>query len=132
MKVLLPLLLLSTSVYGGSLNLDIPSAPQTFQSDSIRVGDTECENAIGGASTFEFGVTGITNTTQSETLSTDYSMGDSALKDIGVYARVVIPLDGPKERISCNTLYQLELQKKRLEVQMLRQELYNLKNGFEN
>jgi hypothetical protein len=56
-----------------------------------------------------------------------------------VYARIVIPLDAPKERINCNSLYQLELRKKRLEVLKLEEELQQLrrmnqggKNGFEN
>lgn len=125
-----------TNVSAGSLNLAIPAMPQNYQSDSIRAGDMDCKNAIGSATNFEFGVTGIVNDSSSTTISTDYSLGDSTFKDVGIYARVVIPIDGPKERINCNTLYQLELQKKRLEVQMLQQELYNLRNlkdnGFEN
>ena len=48
-------------------------------------------------------------------------------KDIGLYARIIIPLDGPKERINCNTLYQLELQRRRLEVERLKQEIEYLK-----
>jgi hypothetical protein len=55
-----------------------------------------------------------------------------------VYARIVIPLDGPEERINCNTLYKLELEKKQLEVLKLRREVENLRKmassnqGFEN
>jgi hypothetical protein len=49
----------------------------------------------------------------------------------------VIPLDGPKERINCNTLYELELRKKRIEILKLQEELEALKqlnqpSGFEN
>ena len=47
--------------------------------------------------------------------------------DVGVYARITIPIGGPKERINCNTLYKLELEKKRLEVYKLQQELNNLR-----
>ena len=59
------------------------------------------------------------------------------MAQIGVYARIIIPLDGPKERINCNTLYQLELQRRRLEVQKLKQEIEYLKqmqnnNEFDN
>ena len=56
-------------------------------------------------------------------------------KDIGLYARIVIPLDAPRERVNCNTLYQLELERRRLEVMKLQQELENLKRlqgGFDN
>ena len=49
-------------------------------------------------------------------------------KDIGIYARIIIPLDGPSERINCNTLYQLELQRRRLEVEKLRAEIEMLKS----
>ena len=49
-------------------------------------------------------------------------------KDLGVYARIVIPLDKPKARINCDDLYQVELAQRRLEIQMLRDELEQLKN----
>ena len=52
---------------------------------------------------------------------------DPQTKDIGLYARLIIPLDAPSERINCNTLYQLELQRRRLEVERLKQEIEYLK-----
>jgi hypothetical protein len=110
-----------------SLNLQLPSGSQNYQSDKFRAGDLDCSNAIGGSTNVEFGVTGVIGATN------DTLMAQS--KDIGVYARIIVPLDGPRERINCNTLYQLELQKKRLEVQQLQQELNNLRKlqqGFEN
>ena len=94
----------------------------------------DCSNAIGGSTSLEFGVTGIINNATGPFQSENPMFPER--KDIGVYARIIIPLDGPKERINCNTLYQLELRKKRLEIQKLQQELYNLRNlqsgGFEN
>jgi len=50
------------------------------------------------------------------------------VSDVGVYAKINIPIGGPKERINCNTLYELELQVKRMEVQKLKQEIQNLRN----
>ena len=44
-----------------------------------------------------------------------------------MYARITIPIGAPKERINCNTLYQLELEKKRVEVFKLKQEIEQLK-----
>lgn len=118
-----------------SLNLQLPSGPTSYQSDKFRAGDLDCSNAIGGATNFEIGVTGIINNAVSP-----FSSGDPnnpQTKDVGLYARITMPLDAPKERINCNTLYKLELQKKRLEVLRLEQELENLKklqatNPFEN
>jgi hypothetical protein len=118
-----------------SIGLALPSAPSTYGQDSIRAGDLDCKNAIGGATQMEFGVTSVIS---------DYNgpfdgSNSDTVKDVGVYARIVIPLDGPKERINCNSLYQLELRKKRIEVLKLQEELEALKrlqnsttSGFEN
>jgi hypothetical protein len=130
-------LMISTTVHAesSSLNLALPSSGSTYGEDSIRAGDLDCKNAIGGATQLEFGVTGIIDNAQSPFRSNSDS---ESTKDIGVYARIVIPLDGPKERINCNSLYELELRKKRLEVLRLQEELTALKRlnsnggGFEN
>ena len=119
------------------LNLSLPSAGSTYGQDSIRSGDLDCKNAIGGATQLEFGVTGIVDNYESP-FGPSNAEGIDSTKDVGVYARIVIPLDGPKERINCNSLYQLELRKKRIEVLKLQQELEALKRlnsnggGFEN
>jgi hypothetical protein len=118
------------------LNLQLPSAPSVFGQDSIRSGDLDCKNAIGGSTQLEFGVTGIV-----ENFETPFESGNGlpSQKDVGVYARIIIPLNRPKERINCNSLYQLELRKRRLEVLRLQEEIEALKalnaqgaNQFEN
>ncbi len=58
----------------------------------------------------------------------DATMPTTRASDIGVYAKITIPIGAPKERINCNTLYQLELEKKRMEVMKLKQEIANLRN----
>ena len=133
-KIALLLLCSTALAESNSLNLQLPNAGGTYGTDSIRAGDLDCSNSIGGATNFELGVTGIVNNAVSPFESED-PLNPTA-KDIGVYARIVIPLDAPKERINCNTLYQLELQRRRIEVQKLRQELDNLrrlqKQAFDN
>lgn len=104
-----------------------------YGQDSIRAGDLDCKNSIGGSTNVEFGVTGIISNAD-DPFSTSYG---SRSKDVGLFARIVIPLDGPKERINCNSLYELELRKKRLEVLKLQEELEALKRvntntNFEN
>jgi len=118
-----------------SLNLQLPSSNATYGQDSFRAGDLDCKNAIGGSTNVEFGVTGIVDNAVSPFGSEDLLNPTS--KDIGVYARITIPLDGPKERVNCNTLYQLELRKKRIEILKLQEELealrqLNKSNSFEN
>jgi hypothetical protein len=134
-RILLLFLLCSAALAdSSSMNLAIPNMGSTYGSDSIRAGDLDCKNSIGGATNFELGVTGIVDNAVSPFSSDDPN--NPMTKDIGVYARIVIPLDAPKERINCNTLYQLELHRRRLEVQKLQQELDNLrrlqKQAFEN
>ena len=118
-----------------SLNLQLPSGPTSYQSDSFRAGNLDCKNAIGGGTNLEFGVTGVLNNVGNP--YDEFNRTPGASRDVGVYARIVIPLDKPRERINCNTLYQLELQQRRLEIQKLKQELQNLRalqaeTSFEN
>lgn len=123
--LLLPFLYASAYAQNNSLNLQLPSGPTSYQSDKFRAGDLDCSNAIGGGTNLEFGVTGIINDADDPFASRDPITPQR--KDIGVYARIVIPLDGPEERINCNTLYKLELEKKQLEVLKLRREVENLR-----
>jgi hypothetical protein len=116
-----------------SLNLQLPNAGSSYGTDKIRAGDFECSAAIGGATNFEIGATGIINNAVSPFGSEDAN--NPQTKDIGLYARIVIPLDAPRSRLNCNDLYRLELQRRQLEVMKLQQELENLKKlqgGFEN
>jgi len=116
-----------------SLNLQLPNAGSSYGTDKIRAGDFECSAAIGGATNFEIGATGIVNNAVSPFSNEDPN--NPTTKDIGLYARIVIPLDAPRQRVNCNTLYQLELERRRLEVMKLQQELENLKKlqgGFDN
>jgi len=137
-RIVFLLSFISTVAFGASsgINLQLPSSPSTYGQDSFRAGDLDCKNAIGGSTNLEFGMTGIVDNATNIWESEDPN--NPTTKDIGLYARIIIPLDGPKERINCNTLYELELQKKRLEVFKLKQEIENLKklgnnkNNFEN
>ena len=127
MKRWLILLLLSTQVIAdsNSMSFSIPSISSVSGSDSIRAGDLDCKNAIGGSTNFEIGMTGVINNAVVPIIGKEGN--DPQTKDIGLYARLIIPLDAPNERINCNTLYQLELQRRRLEVERLKQEIEYLR-----
>jgi hypothetical protein len=140
MKKLLTMFLIlfagTAAAENSGLNLQLPNSGTAYGQDSFRTGDLDCKNSIGGSTNLEFGVTGIIDNYESP-------WGNNAAydssRDIGIYARIIIPLDGPKERINCNTLYELELRIKRLEVLKLQEELEALKalnagqaGGFEN
>ena len=110
-----------------SLNLQLPSGGSSHGTDRIKAGDLDCTNSIGGATNFEFGLTGIVNNAVAPVIGKK-DPDNPQTKDLGIYARIIIPLDAPRERINCNTLYQLELEKKRMEVAKLKQEIVNLRN----
>jgi len=121
----LSLLMLSTTVLANnSLSLQLPGSSGSYQSDKFKTGDLDCSNAIGGTINLEFGVTGIINNATS-LWSSSSELPKS--KDLGVFARIILPLNAPKERINCNTLYELELSKKRLEIMKLETELNALR-----
>lgn len=109
-----------------SLNLALPQSGMNYQSDRFRAGELDCSNAIGSATQFETGVTGL--------IAKNDSLSGNQVGDIGVYARIVIPLGKRvKSRVDCNRLYELELRKKQLEVMKLEQELKALRKlQFEN
>jgi hypothetical protein len=132
MRFFFILMMLSLNVNANNaLSLQLPSMTNSYASDKFRAGNLDCSNAIGGTMNMEFGITGIVNNAQTPFSSDDPD--NPTTKDLGLYARIVIPLNAPKERINCNTLYQLELRKKRLEVMKLEQELKKLRRlQFEN
>lgn len=116
-----------------SLNLAIPQSPQSFQQDRVRAGDLECSAAIGASTNVEFGVVGILN--QNDPFSQNQFLvdpitgqySDRFVRDVGVYGRINIPIGAPKERLNCNLLYKLELERRKLEVMKLQQEIAQLR-----
>ena len=63
MKFLIILILILWSMDSradsSSLNLNLPSTPQSYASDRIRAGTLDCQNAIGSSTNVEFGVVGF-------------------------------------------------------------------------
>lgn len=121
-------MLIGSTAYAesNSLNLSLPGAPGSYQSDKFRAGELDCSNAIGSATNLEFGVTGIISKGEYDQMNNYFN--DVRAGDIGVYARITVPLGKrAKNRIDCNRLYELELQKKQLEVIKLQKEVEQLR-----
>ncbi len=90
--------------------------------------------AIGSSTNVEFGVVGILNQedplyrlSQEDPYMAQRYNNDQFIRDVGVYGRIIIPIGAPKKRLNCDALYQLELRKKRLEVEKLEAEIANLR-----
>lgn len=128
MRFLLLFLLMASyaQAESSSLNLAMPGAPGSYQSDKFRAGDLDCSNAIGSATNLELGVTSIISKGNYDAYNNYFN--DTRVGDVGVYARITIPL-GKRvhNRVDCSRLYELELRKKQLEVQKLEQEIKALK-----
>lgn len=125
---LICVLIYATSSFAesSSLSLALPSAPNSYQSDKFRAGELDCSNAIGSATNLEFGVTGLIREPNNLASVNEYINGGHT--DVGVYARIVIPLGKrPANRINCNALFELEMKRKRLEIMRLEQELRQLR-----
>lgn len=124
--IILVICMMAGPAYAESLNFQLPSAPGNYQSDKFKSGQMDCSNAIGSATTLEFGVTGLIDGGRYDAMNNWINEKD--VGSIGVYSRIVIPLGSkPKKRIDCNRLYELELQKKSLELEQLRKEIQSLK-----
>jgi len=126
LKVILILFCTQALADSNSMSFSLPSASISSGTDKIRAGDLDCSNSIGGSTNFELGMTGLISNVNIPIIGKE-DPNNPQTKDIGLYARIIIPLDGPSERINCNTLYQLELQRRRLEVERLKQEIEYLK-----
>ena len=119
-----------------SMSLSLPGASSSNGTDSVSMDQMKCSNSVSGGTLFEVGMTGVINNAIAPLIGKK-DPNNPQSKDIGLYARIIIPLDGPAERINCNSLYQLMLQKQRLEMTKLRQEINLLKEmqtntSFEN
>ena len=131
LAIILALCITPVLADSASVNLSLPSASSSSGSDSVKAGDLDCKNSISGATLFEVGMTGIVNNAIAPIIGKE-DPNNPQTKDLALYARITIPLDAPRERINCNTLYQLMLQKERLEVQKLRSEIELLKQMQNN
>ena len=135
--IILALFVMPVIADSSSINLSMPSANSNSGSDSVNMGENDCKNSISGATTFEVGLLGAVFNAVAPIIGKEDPLNPQT-KDLSLYARITIPLDAPRERVNCNTLFQLMLQKERLEVQKLRQEIELLKQiqnnstNFEN
>ena len=131
-------MMISVHAWGqsSSVSMALPSSSQSYQSDRVRAGQFECTQAIGSATNLEFGVVGVLNQNDPYDTYNQQNVGvypegydaNGFVRDVGVYAKITIPLGAPKTRLDCNKLYQLELKARELEIRKLEQEVYNLRN----
>lgn len=107
----------SNTQYGVSL----PNASLPTGSDEVRAADgTSCRSAVGGDGAYvDTGVIG--------------SPGQSNADFSGaVYTRLVVPLGGRKKRLDCASLYELEIQRLKMELDLARMGLSGQPTNWQN
>ena len=127
LRYALLLLCTQTMADSTSMSLSLPSASSSNGQDSVKMEQMQCSNSISGGTLFEMGITGVVNNVVAPIIGKE-DLNNPQTKDLGLYARLIIPIDAVAERVNCNSLYQLMLQKQRLEMTKLRQEINLLKN----
>ena len=112
-----------TNCWGVSM---IPSSPTNSSGgDDVRARDgTSCHQGTHVGSTMDFGVSGGQSTTQNnnnmQSNNTGNYQNNNNGGDIGLYARVIVPLgDGPP-RVDCTSLYNLEIERLTMEIEKLK------------
>ena len=115
-------LALAVQAQAATTGVYLPPAPTgSGGEDSIETSSgTRCRQSINSNGPYlDVGVSG----TASSPIDPDamrYSFGDTRDKQGTVYARVSIPLGKRPERIDCSRVYELELQKLKREIELLR------------
>lgn len=103
-----PVILPNSSSSYNQQGFNLPSAPRASGQDIIRgAGGVSCQSAVGGnGPTLDMGVIGTNDI---------FSRDSTAL-----YGRVTVQLGKKPQRVDCNRLYNLEVERLKMEIQLLR------------
>ena len=90
--------------------LNLPGVTLPSGHDEVRAADgTTCRSAVSGNGAYvDMGVIGHGDNSQHS-------------RNLAAYGRVVIPLGAPRGRVDCRQLYNLELERLKAEIRLLRQ-----------
>jgi hypothetical protein len=105
-----------------ALSFSVPGGSQAGSSyDSIDSADgVRCRTAVDAGGTFEMGVVALSEVNPNGTSSVG---SDSYSRGSGAFARVTVPLSRPKKRIDCVDLYELEIERLKTQLQMMKLEM---------
>ncbi len=103
--------------------LIIPQSQSNFGQDSVKINGFECSTSVSSQKNLETGV--LAAQSQYNNYNPGLYGGSSYSPAVtgGVYARVIIPLDGQRNRPDCNRLYEIELEKRALELEMYKKNM---------
>lgn len=104
--------------YNNRYGLDLPSVPIPNGQDEVRGADgTTCKTTVASnGAYFDTGVIGSNS-------HGEFNAG-------GIYGRIVVPLGDRPSRIDCRRLYELEIERLRLELQLVKMGLGGAKQAY--
>ena len=119
--------LLTTTTSFAQVSIQLPSTINSGARDRIVTPERfECENSLSGKAQIEYGV--AASNAQSDNIFNTNTNNQG--KAITVYGKLIVPIGGPKSRIDCNQLYELEIKRRQLEIKILEQQLKPEVAGF--
>lgn len=102
----------------------LPVAPTSYGQDEFRAADgTTCRSSMDGTKRVEVGAFGSGGKADDSAYSLPgYAYGNQG-RNAGVYGRFSMSLDASPDRMNCNTLYRLELERRQLELELMKRSI---------
>lgn len=104
----------------------LPTSVASYGQDEFRAADgTTCRSTMDGTKRIEIGAFGSGNRVDNNPYALPgYSYGNQGNGgNAGVYGRFSMSLDAAPDRMNCNTLYKLELERRTLELELMKRSL---------
>ena len=103
----------------------LPTGVNSYGQDEFRAADgTTCRSTMDGAKRIELGAFGSGNRADNNPYALPgYSYGTGNGGNAGVYGRFTMSLDAAPDRMNCNLLYKLEMERRALELEMMKRSL---------
>lgn len=118
-------LILGASGAAAQTGFYLPAAAPSSGQDEFRAADgTTCRSSMDGTKRVEvgtFGSGGRADSNQLYGMPAYYSSAPPT--NAGVYGRFTMSLDAQPSRMDCNKLFELELERRRLEVELMKRSL---------
>ena len=119
-------ILLTPSAFS-QVSVQLPSTISNGARDRIVTPERfECENSLSGKAQLEYGVAASNSATENVFNLPNTNQG----KNVTIYGKLIVPIGGPKSRIDCNRLFDLEVRRRELELKLLEQQLRPELSGF--
>jgi hypothetical protein len=125
--------ILPSSALAQSTGFYLPNASPSYGQDEFRASDgTSCRTTMDGTKRMEVGTfaTGGNQTANGTNYGLPGYLTPPTQGNLGVYGRFSWSLDAMPQRMDCTKLYELEIEKKKIELELLKQQVRVAKQGL--